>query len=170
MKKSSVIKIFIALLFLFATFRAQTGDDFTITQSVVAGGGSQSSSGDTFSVDGTIGQSIAGNVLFGSPFAVTSGFWNFTPMSPTAASVSVGGRIRTLDGQGIQNAAVRLIDDTGSSRTVHTASFGYFRFDGVEAGRSYIVEVISPKYVFPQPVIVINVVDNINDLDFVAAQ
>ena len=74
------------VLFLSILAPAQTGGNYTITQSVVAGGGGQSSTGGTFSLDGTIGQSVAGGALVGSPFSVTSGFWSFTPAAPNTSS------------------------------------------------------------------------------------
>ncbi len=88
MKKTSAIKLSTLLLILsfFPGIQGQTGGNFTITQSVVAGGGGQQSAGGTFSLDGTIGQSIAGGASSGSPFSVTSGFWNFTPSAPNTSS------------------------------------------------------------------------------------
>ncbi|MGQ0541596.1 MAG: hypothetical protein ACT4O9_07080, partial [Blastocatellia bacterium] len=41
------------------TASAQTGGTFTITKSVIAGGGGRTAGG-AFTVDGTIGQSVAG--------------------------------------------------------------------------------------------------------------
>jgi hypothetical protein len=71
-------KIFFTLVLFFSvSTTGQTGGQFTITQSVVAGGGGQNSTGGAFSLDGTIGQAVAGNSIVGSPFAATSGFWNF---------------------------------------------------------------------------------------------
>jgi hypothetical protein len=68
---------FTGVLFLSVSVLAQSGGQFVITQSVVAGGGVQNSAGGAFSLDGTIGQAVAGNSIVGSPFAATSGFWNF---------------------------------------------------------------------------------------------
>jgi len=82
--KTSIIKLAAAYLILFLSIpvQPQSGGAFEITQSVIAGGGGQNATGGTFSLDGTIGQSIAGGALNGSPFAVTSGFWNFSPTTP----------------------------------------------------------------------------------------
>ena len=51
MKRTSAIKFLIAFLILFSTAEAQTGGNFTIMQSIVAGGG-QNSAGGMFSVCG----------------------------------------------------------------------------------------------------------------------
>ncbi|MDQ3132915.1 MAG: carboxypeptidase regulatory-like domain-containing protein [Acidobacteriota bacterium] len=86
--KTSIVKFVAAYLILFLSILvpAQTGGNFTITESVIAGGGGQTSTGGTFSLDGTIGQPAAGGALEGSPFAVTSGFWNFAAAAPPAVT------------------------------------------------------------------------------------
>ena len=62
----------------FATARAQiaTGGSYTLDQSIVASGGGASANGGTFSVDGTIGQSVAGGPQANPPFQIYSGFWS----------------------------------------------------------------------------------------------
>ena len=53
---------------------AQSGGTFTITKSVIAGGGGRATGG-VFTVDGTIGQSLAGTQSTGANFTLISGFW-----------------------------------------------------------------------------------------------
>ena len=146
----------------------QTGGNFSITQSVVAGGGGQNSSGGIFSVDGTVGQSVAGDAVSNPPFAVTSGFWNFTPLAPTAANAAIGGRVRTADGNGIRGVSVRLTMPNGEIRTALTASFGYYSFTEIPVGQTYIISVSAKKFTFSQPIVVRTVFEEISDLDFVA--
>jgi hypothetical protein len=62
----------IGLLIAFPILGAAT--EFTITESVIAGGGG-SSTGNEFSVQGTIGQPAAGIAISGS-FELEAGFWN----------------------------------------------------------------------------------------------
>jgi hypothetical protein len=65
---------------------AQAGGNFTITRSVITGGGGRSASGN-FIVDGTIGQSVAGVSSTGDGFDLATGFWGGIPVStstPTA--------------------------------------------------------------------------------------
>jgi hypothetical protein len=144
----------------------QTGGGFAITQSVIAAGGGQNSAGGAFSLDGTTGQTVAGNASTHAPFTVSSGFWNFTTLAPTASAVSVSGRILTSDGLGLTNARVILTDSNGNSRTVSTGSFGFYRFDNVAAGQIYVVNIGSKRFTFaPQ---VISVFDNITELNFTA--
>src|SRR5688572_927579 len=62
---------------------AQSGGQFTITKSVIAGGGGRATGG-TFTVDGTIGQSVAGGPSTGATFTLISGFWGGGPsVAPT---------------------------------------------------------------------------------------
>lgn len=53
---------------------AQSGGNFTITKSVIAGGGGRVSGG-TYSLDGTIGQAIAGGPAIGGAYNLQSGYW-----------------------------------------------------------------------------------------------
>lgn len=96
-----------------------------------------------------------------SPFAMAF-------LNPTAANVSVSGRVVSSDGYGIANVTVTLNDPNGAARTARTSSFGWYRFDDVEAGRSYIVSVSSKRHTFHPPSILISVEDELTELDFVA--
>ncbi|MEJ7623641.1 MAG: carboxypeptidase regulatory-like domain-containing protein, partial [Pyrinomonadaceae bacterium] len=87
----------------------------------------------------------------------------------TAASVTVGGRVTTAArAGGVARARVTLTYMTGETRTALTNSFGYYRFENVAAGQTYIFEVRHKRSQFaPQ---VITVTDEIDNLDFTAAQ
>lgn len=96
--------------------------------------------------------------------ATTNGL--FTVLAPTAASVSVSGRVLTNNGRGLMNATVTLTNASGITRTARTSTFGYFRFDDVEAGQTYIFSVSSKRYSFaPQ---VVTVTDDLTELNFTA--
>lgn len=168
MKRLSLIKSIFVFLLLVSTLEAQTGGDFTITQSVVASGGGQNSAGGTFAVDGTIGQSVAGRAIGNPPFSLTSGFWNFSPLAPTAANGGVGGRIMTPNGSGIRNVRVTLTAPDGQTRTVLTGSFGYYRFEGVPVGATYIISIFSSRFTFSRPTQVVAVLDAVTDINFIA--
>ena len=84
-------------------------------------------------------------------------------LAPTAASVSVSGRVLVND-RGLRNAFVTLTDQNGNTRTVRSSSFGYYRFDEVEVGQTYIVSVRSKRYQFaPQ---VVSVSEELSELNF----
>lgn len=97
-----------------------------------------------------------------SPFVLA------TPLAPTAAMVPVGGRVRTANGNGIANARVTLTAPSGEVRTVTTTSFGYYHFNDVPVGDTYIISVASKRYSFSQPTVIRSVFEEISDLDFVA--
>jgi hypothetical protein len=88
----------------------------------------------------------------------------FTVLAPTAASVSVSGRVLTTSGRGLTNAMVTMTDLNGSTRTARTGTFGYFRFDEVVAGQSYVFSVSSKRYRFASQVIM--VMEELTELNF----
>lgn len=155
---------------MFATsicIHAQTGGGFTITQSVVASGGSDAANGN-FALNATIGQPPIGGIPRRAPFAITSGYWNFTPTAPTAASVSISGQVRTANGNGLRNAVLTLTAPTGSTKTARSTSFGYFRFDDILVGETYVLSIAARRYRFSQSSIVVSLFDEIAGLDFTA--
>ena len=62
----------IVMMELSSPITAQSGGTFSITKSVIAGGGGRVAGG-TFTVDGTIGQSVAGTTSAGGAFSLKSG-------------------------------------------------------------------------------------------------
>lgn len=167
MKNKLILIVCVTLIFLTANAFGQSGGNFVVTQSVIASGGGQNSAGGAFSVDGTIGQPLAGNAVSNSPFAVTSGFWNFT-LAPTAANVGISGQVRTANGNGIRNVIVMLVPPSGIIRVTQTGSFGYFKFENIEVGGTYIISVSAKRYAFGQPTVIRTVQEDITDLEFVA--
>lgn len=86
--------------------------------------------------------------------------------APTAASVSVGGRVLDSNGRAISGATVKVIDATGASRTSLTNPFGYYRFDNVLAGDSYIFEARHKSYTFAPQVLYVG--EELSDFNFTA--
>ncbi|HEV7645060.1 MAG TPA: PEP_CTERM-anchored TLD domain-containing protein [Pyrinomonadaceae bacterium] len=86
---------------------------------------------------------------------------------PTAAQVSVSGRVLTSSGNGISNMSVILTDGNGISRTALTSSLGYYQFDEVQAGRSYVVSISSKRYSFNPPSQLLNVREQLEDVNFI---
>ncbi len=86
--------------------------------------------------------------------------------APTAANVSIGGRVTTEGGRGISNVRLSLIDSQGNVRTATSTAFGYYRFNDVEAGQTYIVGAISKRYTFSQPSQALNVTDDMVEINF----
>lgn len=89
-------------------------------------------------------------------------------VAPTAANANVGGRVFSPDAKPLANASVLLYDSVGGSRTARTNSFGYYNFNGVPTGETYIFEVRSKRYVFSQPTQVVNVLEDTDEINFYA--
>jgi hypothetical protein len=92
--------------------------------------------------------------------------WTAGELSPTAAMVSVSGRVFDANGAALRNARVTLDDGTGHSLTAITNAFGYYHFDTVQAGRAYIVGASARGYTFTPRVVMVN--DQLTDLDMAA--
>ncbi len=87
-------------------------------------------------------------------------------LAPTAASVSVSGRILAGKGSGVFRAQVSITDSLGHVRTSTTNQFGYFSFENVAAGQVYVFDVRSKEYSFvPQ---ILNISEDVRDLIFTA--
>jgi hypothetical protein len=101
--------------------------------------------------------SAAGTGTFASNVAPV-----FNP--PTAAGVSIEGRVFNAYGTAASRALVTLTDESGSSTTVTTNGLGYFRFADIPAGQTVIVSVTSKGGTYEPRVISLN--DNIDELNF----
>jgi len=90
----------------------------------------------------------------------------FGDNGPTAAAVSIAGRVSTAEGSGLRGAVITMTDQSGNTRVTTSSSFGYYHFEGVAAGQTYVVSVASKRFQY-QPRIV-QLTDDLFDLDFVA--
>lgn len=84
---------------------------------------------------------------------------------PTAATVSINGRVLSAFGNGVSGASVTLTDHQGNSQTTRTNPFGYFRFFDIEAGQSYVIGVSAKGHRFTQQFVSIN--ENLEDLTII---
>lgn len=61
----------------------------------------------------------------------------------------------TATGQNVSNAKVFLTDTQGVKRSAISNGFGYYSFEGITVGETYILSVVSKRYAFtPQGVTV----------------
>jgi len=100
MKKINALVLSLALFSTLSS--AQTGGSYTMTKSVIAGGGGQASGG-SYTMTSTIGQSIAGNATTGGNYRLLPGFWspdslNKTPFDFDGDGKSDVGIFRPSDG------------------------------------------------------------------------
>lgn len=91
----------------------------------------------------------------------------FEPFVSTAARVSVSGHVADEFGIGIPRTTLTIFNTTTSeTKTAISNSFGYYQFDGLEVGSSYIVSATNKRYSFEnnQQLLVLN--DAVGDLNF----
>ena len=93
---------------------------------------------------------------------------NFTMVPASAAPGIISGRIATAAGYGISGATITLTDTNGGTRQLRTGSFGYFSFDGLEVGQTYILTVGHKRYTFAQPTQIITLNDETVSVEFVS--
>jgi hypothetical protein len=98
---------------------------------------------------------------------VANANFGISSAAPTAGEVQVSGRVVTEEGSGILNVLVTLTDMHGHSRTVPSGSLGYFNFPEVESGESYILSVTAKRFQFAKPSMLINVLDSVDDIEFI---
>lgn len=94
--------------------------------------------------------------------------WTLAEFAPSAATVSVAGRVTTANGAGISKAIVTFTDQNGNVRRILTGSFGYYRFDDVAAGQTCVLSVGNKRHLFAEPTRVVTISDDALEIDFVA--
>lgn len=159
------------MLITTASIAAQTGGTYDLSHNVIAGGGGNQSIGGNFRLDGTVGQHLAGTVSTGGNYRIHGGFWTPVSFTPTAATASISGRIRTADGRGIRNVSLVLVSAaTGETFRATSSLFGYYRFETIVVGQSYILTVRAKLYRFDPNTRVIVLQDELTDSDFTAVE
>ena len=88
------------------------------------------------------------------------------PLSTTAALVSIGGRVTDRRGRGVPGAIILMTDSNGQARTARTNFFGFYRFEAVSVGQTYLFNVRSKQVQFAYQVV--SLFEQINDLNFAA--
>ena len=91
---------------------------------------------------------------------------NFAITAPTAASVSVSGRVFSSFGRGINGAFITLTDQNGNTQTARTNQFGYYRLSEIAAGETYVLTAVHKRYRFSSRVLNLN--ENLAGVNFTA--
>ena len=91
------------------------------------------------------------------------------PVTTSAANASVGGQVTSAKGRGLSKVIVTLSGGTLTEplRAI-TSPFGYYRFDDVAVGQSYVISVTSKRNTFANPSRVATVNEDLQNEDFVA--
>jgi hypothetical protein len=126
----------------------------------------------TFSADpnGTWTLYLRDDTVNGNTGALTGGF-GLEFIAPTAASVNISGRVTRANGQGLGGVLVSLVGGgAGERKYAITSSFGYYTFEDMTVGETYILSVSSKRYTFNPSSIVIDLQDGVTDANFVSQQ
>lgn len=144
--------------------QAQSGGNFQLEQSAIAPGGS--AVGSQFSSTFVVGQPAAVSGIGGGRFQLSTGFLATAPPMTTAARVFVSGHALTADGTPIVGVRVSLFNSAGVIGSVRTDQNGYFCFNDVLVGRTYILTAAGKVHHFaPQ---VVSVENDVADLDLIS--
>ncbi len=92
----------------------------------------------------------------------------FEAQALTAATVSISGRVTTSTRRGIRGVRITMTDTGGNVRTASSSAFGYYKFENVAAGATYIVTATGKRFTFSQPTQVLNINEDIVGLNFIA--
>lgn len=87
-------------------------------------------------------------------------------IQPTAASARIEGRVITADGNGISRATVTLVDSSGNTQIFITNGFGYFAFEGLPTGETYVVSVSNKRYQFNPSTRAVSLNEDLADFEF----
>ena len=102
----------------------------------------------------------------GSSFAPANGNYQLNMLAPTAAGVTVGGRVMSADGFGVANAQIVMTGESGARRAALTGAFGYYFFENVRAGETYLFEVRHKRLTFAPRAV--GVSEDLTELNFAA--
>jgi serine protease AprX len=87
-------------------------------------------------------------------------------LAPTAANVSVSGRVVDAHGVGVRGAVITITHGSGTEFRAQSNNFGNFTIQDVPAGRSYVVTASHRKFIFNPASLAISVDDDVAGLEF----
>lgn len=85
-----------------------------------------------------------------------------TLVGPTSAGVAVSGRVVDANGRPIRGAVVELASPNGERRVATSSGFGYFQFEDVAVGTTYVMRPSARGFSFQSRLV--SVTDQITDL------
>ncbi len=89
-------------------------------------------------------------------------------LSPVSANAGISGRVTQANGSAISRARVAITGSNGEPRSAITNSFGFYRFENVEVGQTYILEATRKGYIFSPRVVTVQ--EEVNDADIIAIE
>ena len=107
-----------------------------------------------------------GNTIFAAGVQSFENAWTAGELlAPTAANAVIRGRVLNREGRGVAGSIVYVADGSGNVRNARTSSFGYYIFEDLAVGQTYVVAVRDKRFQFTPRVI--NLSDDVADVDFV---
>ncbi len=92
-----------------------------------------------------------------------------TERAVTAAGVYISGRVLTASGRGISNTTIEISGGTLVQPViVRTNMFGYYRYENLQAGQTYILSVRAKQFRFANPSRIVTLDDNASGFDFIS--
>ncbi|CAN5123376.1 hypothetical protein BH20ACI2_BH20ACI2_10630 [soil metagenome] len=132
----------------------------------------------TFSITAIVSANATGNLVNTATITAPAGVTDSTPgnnsatdtntLTTTSAGVLVSGRVMAPSGRGLRGARVTIVDSDGVATSVVTSSLGYYTFDDVAAGGTYVISVGSRQFRFDSRIIQVS--DNLTDVDFMGIE
>jgi len=113
----------------------------------------QSSNVGTITVNAIHVQASANGTVYDLIVASAASSIGCLTLGPTAADVTVSGRVLDSSGRGISRATVTLTDGNGDVRTAITNTMGYFSFSEVDSSETYILQASARGHTFASRVI-----------------
>jgi uncharacterized repeat protein (TIGR01451 family) len=118
---------------------------------------------------GSVSGDNFGDVVSDDPATGAANDATVTPvgtLSPTSASVNIGGQVLDNSERAVSGALVEMVDSNGTTSVTRTNAFGFFNFENIEAGQTIVLNVTSKRYQFtPQ---ILNVTEDFAGLNFTA--
>lgn len=96
----------------------------------------------------------------------TTAMASLTVQPVTSANVMVGGRVLDTRGRGIADAQIQLTDEDGNLYYARANPFGFYRVNGLEVGKTYVVSIRHKRFEFAARAITVN--EELTELNFVA--
>ncbi len=97
----------------------------------------------------------------------TVGGTSITFAGPTAAAISISGRVLSPTGEPIRNITLTLTDSSGHIQTARTSVYGNYLFENLPAGTVYTITASGRKFRFDQPTQFVNGTEDFTGADFV---
>lgn len=86
-----------------------------------------------------------------------------------APNVSIAGMVKTPQGRGIKGAYIVIRDASTNEvvRATYSSTFGYYRLEQIETGRTYVLSIKHRRYLFALPAQLLELNEDRSGVDFV---